>query len=123
MKMPRDRLIAGAGLLISTLAITAVALATVRVGQRRHAPSSARAGPRLTESQIPPPRQGGRSGGGRSKAHPDPAQRGTRAKASLIASGAGVPGNRASYLIAERGHFVANDAPMPPELACPPDRS
>jgi hypothetical protein len=38
---------------------------------------------------------------------------GSRARANLIDSGAIVPGRQWSYLIAERGHFVLNNAPTP----------
>jgi hypothetical protein len=44
---------------------------------------------------------------------------GTRAEANLVASGDLVPGTQTSYLIAERGHFVLNDAPIPPGAHAP----
>jgi hypothetical protein len=44
---------------------------------------------------------------------------GTRHRANLVASGDGIPGRQWSYLIAERGHFVLKDAPIPPGAAAP----
>lgn len=44
---------------------------------------------------------------------------GTRHNANLVDSGDVVPGGQWSYLIAERGHFVLNDAPRPSGASAP----
>jgi hypothetical protein len=74
---------------------------------------------RLTERQIIQVAMAAANGAG----DPDPTliqhSEGTREKANLIDSGDIVPGQRWSYLIAERGHFVFNDAPTPPGAPAP----
>ena len=45
--------------------------------------------------------------------------KGTRAQDNLVASGDIIPGDQACYLIAVRGHFVANDAETPPGARAP----
>src|SRR5262245_11595066 len=44
---------------------------------------------------------------------------GTRHDANRVDSGDIVPGRQWSYLIAERGHFVFEDAPEPPGVPAP----
>jgi hypothetical protein len=69
--------------------------------------------PRLTEPQIVGLAMAAANGAGDRGPTLIQHSEGTREKANLIDSGDIVPGEQWSYLIAERGHFVLNDAPRP----------
>jgi hypothetical protein len=113
-KDPRKWLVIAA---ISGLSLAAgVILASSSATASPKAPASK---PRLTERQILQIAMAAANGAG--DPHPTLIQHseGTREKANLIDSGDIVPGRRWSYLIAERGHFVFNDAPRPSGAPAP----
>jgi hypothetical protein len=69
--------------------------------------------PRLAERQIIQVAMAAANGAGDRAPTLIQHSEGTREKANLIDSGDIVPGQGWSYLIAERGHFVLDDAPRP----------
>ncbi|MDQ6805376.1 MAG: hypothetical protein M3065_10520, partial [Actinomycetota bacterium] len=111
---PRKWLVVAAtsGLLAATGVIVASSSATA-------SPNASVGKPRLIERQIIQIAIAAAKNAG----DPEPTliqhSEGTRQRANLIDSGDIVPGQRWSYLIAERGHFVVKDAPTPSGAPAP----
>jgi hypothetical protein len=99
-------LLAAAGVILSFSSATATPAASV--GK-----------PRLTERQIIQIAMAAAKRAGESEPTLIQHSDGTRERSNLIDSGDVVPGQRWSYLIAERGRFVFKDAPTPPGAPAP----
>jgi hypothetical protein len=99
-----------------TVATTGVAVAVgviLASSSATASPNASVSRPRLTERQIIQVAMAAANGAGDRAPTLIQHSEGTREKANRIDSGDIVPGQGWSYLIAERGHFVLNDAPRP----------